>query len=211
MRLVGLTGGIASGKSTFAARLRELGAVVLDADVLAREAVARGSPGLVEVVEAFGAGVLAPDGSLDRKRVGERVFRDPAARARLEEIIHPRVRAAMREAVARLAADGAPFVFYDVPLLYEAGVDREVDLVVVVWAPRDVQLARLAARDGLAGAAAEARLTAQLPLDEKAARADAVVANDGPPEALAAKAAAVLTALTAGLPRRSGGAPPRRF
>jgi dephospho-CoA kinase len=211
VRLVGLTGGIASGKSTFAARLRERGAAVLDADALAREAVAQGSPGLAEVVQAFGPDVLAPDGALDRKRVGERVFADPAARARLERIVHPRVRAAMREAVGRLAAAGAEVAFYDVPLLYEAGVDREVDLVVVVWAPRAVQLARLAARDGLRGAAAEARLAAQLPLDEKAARADAVVANDGPPEALGAKADALLAALAAGLGRRPADGPAPRF
>jgi dephospho-CoA kinase len=211
VRLVGLTGGIASGKSTFAARLRARGVPVLDADVLAREAVAPGSSGLAEVVAAFGPGVLGPDGALDRPRMAARVFSDPAARARLEGIVHPRVRAATAAEVARLAAAGTPLAFYDVPLLYEAGRDRDVEAVVVVWAPREVQLARLAARDGLPRAAAEARLAAQLPLDEKAARADFVVANDGAAADLDAKADALLADLAAGAGRRPAGAPPRRY
>jgi dephospho-CoA kinase len=210
VRLVGLTGGIASGKSTFAARLRALGAPVVDADALAREAVAPGSPGLAEVVAAFGEEVLGPDGGLDRARMGARVFADRAARARLEAIVHPRVRAAMRTELARLAATGAPVAFYDVPLLYEAGRDREVDLVVVVWAPRALQLARLVARDGLSPEAAEARLAAQLPLDEKAARADVVVANAGTVDALDGKARALLADLPA-IPRRGPVDPPRRY
>ena len=211
MRLVGLTGGIATGKSTFAALLRARGAAVLDADQLAREAVAPGSPGLAEVVAAFGPGVLDAGGALDRRRMAAAVFGDAGARRRLEAVVHPRVQAAMRAEVARLAAQGVTLAFYDVPLLFEAGREREVDLVAVVWAPADVQRARLAARDGLAAAEVEARLAAQLPIDEKAARADLVVLNDGPPEALGPKADALLADLAAGAGRRAPGAAPRRY
>lgn len=211
MRVIGLTGGIASGKSTFAAELRALGAPVVDADQLARAAVAKGSPGLMAVVGAFGAEVLGDDGQLDRRRMAARVFADPAARARLEAIVHPAVRALFREELARLAARQEPLAFYDVPLLYEAGLEREVELVVVVWAPREVQLARLAARDGLSRPDAEARLAAQAPLDGKAARADAVVVNDGAPAALAAKAARLLADLRAGLTRRLPNAAAPRY
>jgi dephospho-CoA kinase len=202
MRIIGLTGGIASGKSTFAAALRARGVPVLDADALARAAVAKGTPALAEIVAAFGPEVLAPDGELDRRRMGERVFADPAARARLEAIVHPRVRARFAEEVAARAAEGHALVFYDVPLLYEAHLEAMVELVVVVWAPRAVQLGRLAARDGLSPAAAEARLAAQLPLDEKAARADVVVANEGDVAALAAKAPRLLADLSGGLARK---------
>jgi dephospho-CoA kinase len=211
MRLVGLTGGIASGKSTFAAALRALGAPVLDADLLAREAVAKGSPGLAEVVQAFGAEVLGAEGELDRKRMGARVFSDPDARARLEAIIHPRVRALSRAELARLEEAGHPVAFYDVPLLFETRQQGLVDLTVVVWAPREVQVARLVARDGLSRAEAEARLGAQLPIDEKAQLADAVVVNDGEPGALAAKAARLLADVRGGLSRRLPGAAPARY
>lgn len=211
MRLVGLTGGIASGKSTFARALRAEGLPVIDADRLSRAAVARGTPALAAVSAAFGPGALGPDGELDRKRVGEIVFADPAARARLEAIVHPAVREAMRAETARLAAEGHALAFYDVPLLFEVGLDAAVDAVVVVWAPRAAQLARLRARDGLSAAEAEARLAAQQPLDEKAARADFVVANDGDPAALPAKARALLADLRAGRGRRLPSAAPRRY
>jgi dephospho-CoA kinase len=211
MRLVGLTGGIATGKSTFAAALRARGAAVIDADALARAAVAKGSPALAEIAAAFGAEVLAPDGALDRARMASRVFADPAARARLEAIVHPRVRALFRAERDRLAADGRALAFYDVPLLYEARLEGEVELVVVVWAPREAQIARLASRDSLDRPAAEARLAAQLPVDEKAARADAVVVNDGDPAALAAKAERLLADLGAGLGRKLPNRPPARY
>ena len=211
MRIVGLTGGIATGKSAFAEALRAEGAPVVDADRLARDAVAEGSEALGEIAAAFGPEVLAPGGGLDRRRMAERVFADPSARARLEAIVHPRVRALFRREVAALAAAGHTLVFYDVPLLYEVGLQGEVELVVVVWAPRETQLARLAARDGLSPAEAQARLAAQLPIDEKAARADAVVANDGERAALASKAAQLLTDLRAGLSRKLPNAAPRRY
>lgn len=211
MRLVGLTGGIATGKSTFAAALRDLGAPVIDADALARDAVRKGSPALAEVSRVFGPGVIGPDGELDRKGMAAIVFRDPAARARLEGIVHPAVRAAVAAETARLAAAGRDLAFYDVPLLYERGLDREVDCVVVVHAPREVQLSRLRARDGLSPTEAEARLSAQMPVDEKAARADVVVDNRGDLASLRSRAGPLLAALRSGLSRRLPNAPPARY
>jgi dephospho-CoA kinase len=140
-----------------------------------------------------------------------RVFSDPGERARLEAIVHPAVRALFRAERDRLAAEGHPFAFYDVPLLYEANLTAEVELAVVVWAPRAVQLARLAARDGLSADEAEARLAAQLPIDDKAARADVVVANDGDLDALAAKAPRLLRDLGRGLTRKLPNGPPARY
>ena len=211
MRLVGLTGGIASGKSTFSSLLRERGVPVIDADALSRAVVAPGSPALARIAEAFGAEMLLPDGSLDRRRLGARVFADPGARQRLEAITHPAIRDAMIEEVARLAGGGHDLVIYDVPLLYEVGLDGAVDSVVVVWTPRAVQLERLERRDALTLAEAEARLEAQLPLDEKAGRADFVVENRGPPEALAEKADRLLADLRQGRGRRLPSAPPLRY
>lgn len=211
MRIVGLTGGIGSGKSTFAALLRARGVPVLDADALARAAVAPGSPALAEIVRAFGPDALGPDGALDRRRVAAIVFADPAARRRLEAITHPAVRRAMQAETARLAAAGHGLALYDVPLLYEVGLERDLDAVVVVWAPRDVQRARLVLRDGMAPADADARLAAQLDVDEKARRADFVVDNSGPPEALAAKADRLLHDLHKGAGRRLPNAPPLRY
>lgn len=211
MRLIGLTGGIASGKSTFAAALNALGATVIHADALARAAVAPGSAGLAAVVREFGPDVLGPDGALDRKRMATRVFADACARARLEAIVHPAVRALFRAELQRLQAQGEDLVFYEVPLLYETGLDAQVDLAVVVWAPRAAQLSRLVARDGLTPAEAEARLAAQLPLDEKAARADAVVVNDGAPPELAEKAVRLLADVRMGLSRKLHSGTPARY
>ena len=211
MRLIGLTGGIATGKSTFARALRDLGVPVLDADQQARAAVARGTPALAGIARALGPEAIGADGELDRKRVAAMVFADPAARARLEAVVHPAVRAAVRAEAERLAAQGHAIAFYDVPLLYESGLEAELDAVAVVWAPRRAQLERLRARDGFDAAEAEARLRAQLPIDEKAARADFVVVNDGDPAALPAKAAALLADLRAGLGRRLPSEPPRRY
>lgn len=211
MRVVGLTGGIASGKTTFAELLRARGVPVVDADALARAAVAKGSPALAEIARAFGADVLLPDGALDRKRLAAIVFADPAARRRLEAITHPAVRLAMAEETARLAAAGHALAFYDTPLLYEVGLEAVLDSVVVVWAPREVQRARLVARDGLAPEAAETRLAAQLPIDEKAARADFVVENAGAPAELGPKADRLLADLRAGLGRKLPNAAPVRY
>jgi dephospho-CoA kinase len=211
VRLVGLTGGIASGKTTFAAALRARGVPVVDADALARAAVAPGSPGLAEVVRAFGSGVLAADGGLDRKALAAVVFADAGARRRLEAITHPAVRRAMAEETARLAAEGHPLAFYDTPLLYEVGLEALLDSVVVVWAPREVQRERLVRRDALSPDAAEARLAAQLPIDEKAARADFVVENAGPVADLETKADRLLADLRAGRGRKLPNAAALRY
>lgn len=211
MRLIGLTGGIATGKSTFAALLRARGVPVVDADGLARAVVEPGTPALAEIARAFGADVLQPDGALDRKRLAARVFADPEARRRLEAITHPAVRRAMLEETARLGAEGHALAFYDTPLLYEVGLEAALEAVVVVWAPRAVQLDRLRRRDGLSAAEAEARLSAQLPVDEKAARADFVVENAGPVQALAAKADRLLADLRQGRGRRLPNHPPVRY
>lgn len=211
MRVVGLTGGIGSGKSTFAALLRARGVPVIDADAAARAAVAPGTPALAEIVRAFGRAVLGPDGALDRKALGAIVFADAGARRRLEAITHPAVRAAMQAETARLAAEGHALAFYDVPLLYEVGLDAVLDSVVVVHAPREAQVARLVRRDALTPAEAEARLAAQLPIDEKAARADFVVENAGPVDQLAAKAERLLADLRKGLGRKLPNAAPLRY
>ena len=211
MRLLGLTGGIATGKSTFAEALRARGVPVVDADVLARAAVAPGTPALAEIARAFGPGVLTPDGGLDRKKMAAIVFADPGARRRLEAITHPAVRRAMADETARLAAAGHDLAFYDTPLLFEVGLDAVVDAVVVVWAPPAVQRARLASRDGLGPAEADARLAAQLPVDEKAARADFVVENVGARDELGPKAERLLADLRRGLGRKLPNAAPLRY
>ena len=211
MRIVGLTGGIATGKSTFAEALRARGAPVIDADVLAREVVAPGSPALAEIARTFGPGVLGPDDALDRKRLGALVFADPEARHRLEAITHPAIRQLMLAETARLAEAGHPLAFYDAPLLYEVGIDAVVDAVVVVYAPEQAQRARLAARDWASAAEAEARLAAQWPIDEKAARADFVVDNTGGTGDLGSKAERLLADLHRGAGRRLPNAPPVRY
>jgi len=211
LRVVGLTGGIATGKSTFSAALRARGVPVIDADELARRVVAPGAPALAEIARAFGPGVIGADGGLDRKKLGALVFADAAARKRLEAITHPVIRSAMVEEAARLAAQGHPLVFYDAALLYEVGVDEVVDAVVVVYAPVEAQRARLAARDGLRGAEAEARLAAQWPIDEKAARADFVVDNAGGTADLGEKADRLLADLRRGAGRRLPNAAPLRY
>jgi dephospho-CoA kinase len=211
VRLVGLTGGIATGKSTFAAALRALGVPVVDADALARAVVAPGAPALAAIAAAFGEGVLGPDGALDRKRLGALVFSDAGLRRRLEAITHPAIRRAMQAETARLAAEGHDLAFYDTPLLYEVGLESALALVVVVWAPPDVQRRRLAARDGLSPSDAEARLRAQWPIEEKVARADVVVENQDEAVSLGPKAARLVDDLRAGLGRRLPGGPPARY
>jgi dephospho-CoA kinase len=211
LRVIGLTGGIATGKTTFAATLRARGVPVVDADVLARAVVEPGQPALAQLVKAFGQDVLGPDGSLDRKRLGARIFADPAARRKLEAITHPAIREAMIAETLRLDAAGHDLAFYDAPLLFEVGLDQGMDSVVVVYAPRAAQLERLAARDGTSPADAQARLAAQWPIDEKAARADFVVDNTGGTGDLGAKADRLLADLRGGAGRRLPNAAPVRY
>jgi dephospho-CoA kinase len=175
--MVGLSGGIGSGKSAVAARLAELGAVVIDADRLAREVVAPGTEGLAEVVTAFGTGVLSVEGGLDRPAMGRLVFEDEAARRRLEAIIHPRVRARSAELVAAAAPDA--IVVNDVPLLVEAGLAAGFDLVVIVLADERTRVRRLVDTRGMTEADARSRIRAQASDEQRRAVADVVLDNDG--------------------------------
>jgi dephospho-CoA kinase len=181
---IGLTGGIGSGKSTVAALLAERGARVVDADRLAREVVAPGTPGLAAVVDAFGDGVLSADGSLDRPALAAVVFGDPAARATLDGIVHPLVRARAAELVAAAPADAV--VVQDVPLLVETGQAGSYDLVLVVEADPDTRVHRLVGR-GLTAEDARARMSSQASDEERRAVADVVLRNDGDRAALAAQ------------------------
>jgi dephospho-CoA kinase len=173
---VGLTGGIGSGKSEVARLLAARGAVVIDADRLAREVVVAGTPGFAAVVEAFGPGVVAADGSLDRPALAALVFADPVALRRLESIVHPLVGARAAELMAAAPADAV--VVHDVPLLVENGLEEGYDVVVVVDADDETRLTRLAAR-GLSGTDARARMAAQASRADRLAAADVVVPNDG--------------------------------
>ena len=177
MLRIGLTGGIGSGKSEVSRLLAEHGAVVIDADVLAREVVEPGTPGLAEVVEAFGAGVLADDGSLDRAALGARVFGDDAARRRLEAIIHPRVRA--RAAEIEAAADPDAIVVHDIPLLVETGQGDAFDGVIVVDVPVEVQIERLVSEREMSANEAQGRISAQASRQQRAGAADWIVNNTG--------------------------------
>ncbi len=173
---VGLTGGIGSGKSEVARLLADHGAVVVDADALAREAVAAGTPGLAAVVEEFGPDVLAADGSLDRGRLGRIVFADPAKRAALEAIVHPYVGRRSAELIAAAAPDAV--VVYDVPLLVEKSLQDGYDVVVVVDAADEIRLKRLVEVRGMTEADARSRMAAQAPRADRLAAADRVVLNE---------------------------------
>jgi dephospho-CoA kinase len=178
MRRVALTGGIATGKSYVAARLARAGVPVVDADVAARAAVAPGSAGLGAVVDRFGHGVLSPEGALDRAKLGALVFADEQARRDLEAIIHPAVRATIENFFNTLPPD-TPVAVADIPLLFETGRQSSFDVVVVVAAPPETQIARVMARDGLSRADAERRLAAQWPIENKVGLADEVIWTDG--------------------------------
>lgn len=181
---VGLTGGIASGKSTVSQILRELGAVVIDGDALAREVVAKGTPGLAQVVAEFGEGMLGPDGELDRPRMGELVFSDEGARRRLEAIVHPLVFERI-VALEENAADGA-VVVHDIPLLAESGRAGTFDAVVVVDVPPEQQVERAVAR-GMAQSDVRGRMASQASRDERLAIATHIVENTGTVEELRAR------------------------
>jgi dephospho-CoA kinase len=184
MLRIGLTGGIGSGKSTVSALLAERGAVVVDADLIAREVVEPGTPGLAAVVEAFGTDVLAADGSLNRPALAAVVFADPAARRRLDALVHPLVRA--RAAELEAAAPPGAVVVHDVPLLVETGQAGRFDLVLVVAADVETRVARLVRR-GLTEDDARARIAAQATDEQRRAVADVVLDNSGTPEQLAAQ------------------------
>ncbi len=185
VRVIGLTGGMASGKSLVAGMLKSLGAVVVDADRIAREVVAPGSAALREIAATFGAGLVRADGTLDRRALGERIFSDPVARARLNAITHPGIRRRMGEEVARSrVAHPNAILVLDIPLLLDTAPADTYDLdgILVVAVDGATQVARLAARDSIPLDAARRRLQAQRPLQEKVPLATWVIDNSGAPE-----------------------------
>jgi dephospho-CoA kinase len=201
---VGLTGGIASGKSTVGRFFRALGVAVVDADELARDVVAPGSDGLAEIVRAFGAEVLAVDGTLDRKRLGAIVFGDAEARRTLERITHPRIGVLSMQRLAARAAAGDTYAVYEAALLVENGTHRMMNALVVVAASKETQLARVMSRDGLGAEEARARIAAQLPLAKKIEVADHVIWNDADLDTLRERTEAVHRALLARFGRGGG-------
>lgn len=205
MDVIALTGGIAAGKSTVAARLAEHGAIVIDADQLAREAVAPGSPGLAAVVDRFGAAVLTDTGELDRAALGSIIFGDATERAALNAIVHPEVRRLYRAHLDRIA-EAAPdaIVVYDVPLLVEARAAEEFTLVVVAHAPAEVRVDRLVALRGLDRASAQARVQAQASDAERLALADVVIDTSGTLESTIEQVDALWRRLVADRAARTG-------
>ena len=179
VRRIALTGGIATGKSYVRGRFEQLGVQTIDSDVLARDAVAPGSEGLNKVISRFGQEVLDARGVLDRPRLARMVFSDSAARRDLEAIVHPEVRRATEHWFASRDVIHHRFAIADVPLLYEVGRALDFDVVIVVSCDPQTQLRRVMTRDGLSGSEARQRIAAQLPIDEKAQRADYVIRTDG--------------------------------
>lgn len=184
MLVVGLTGNIGSGKSTVARALAAYGVPLIDADLLAREAVAPGSPALEAIAARFGASVLAAGGALDRAALRKIVFANPSERTALDAIVHPAVKARRVALLAEQQKRGARVVVCDIPLLFETGLDREVDVIVLVDAPRELRLERIERDRGLTHAEALAMIDAQQPAEGKRARADYVIDNDTTLEAL---------------------------
>jgi dephospho-CoA kinase len=198
---IGLTGGIASGKTTVADLFAALGVPVLDTDQIARDVVEPGQPALAEVVAAFGPRILGPDSRLDRPRLRARVFADPDSRQRLEAILHPAIRA---ELARRAGAAGGPYQVWVIPLLVEGGQVDRVDRILVVDCPEAVQLARVQARDGETEASARAILTAQASRAQRLAAADDVIVNDGSEADLAGQVAALDARYRALVANRAG-------
>jgi dephospho-CoA kinase len=180
MRVIGLTGGIASGKSTAARTLAELGARVVDADQVARDIVAPGQPALAEIVRTFGREMLQPDGALDRKKLGAVIFGDAEKRRTLNAITHPRIAMETQARLGRLREEGAPVAIYEAALLVENGVHKALDGLIVVACDEATQLARLVERDGYSEEEARARIAAQAPMAQKIAAASWVVDTSGP-------------------------------
>ncbi|MGZ3405829.1 MAG: dephospho-CoA kinase [Polyangia bacterium] len=180
MRVIGLTGGIASGKSTAARTLADLGARIVDADQVARDVVAPGQPALAEIARSFGKEMLQPDGTLDRKRLGAVIFADADKRRALNAITHPRIAAETQARLAQLRAEGVPVAVYEAALLVENGIHHGLDGLIVVACDEATQLARLMGRDGYVEADARARIAAQAPMADKIAAATWVVDTSGP-------------------------------
>jgi dephospho-CoA kinase len=205
--LVGLTGGIATGKSTVSGMLRDLGCVIIDADLLARDVVAPGQPALRAIVEAFGPGVLQAEGTLDRKRLGAIVFADPDRRRQLEDITHPAIRTLFDARLQALRAQGfAGVVVFDAAVMIESGNYKNMDRLVVVVTDPDTERARLMARDGISREEADRKIASQMPLSEKANLADDVIENSGDLAATAAQVRRLHAALLEQSRRRASGA-----
>jgi dephospho-CoA kinase len=197
VKLIGLTGGIASGKSTVAAILRRLGAAVVNADELSREVVQPDTPGWSEIVESFGTEVLQPNRTLDRQKLRKIVFNDPEARKKLESIVHPRVRALAQQRIQEYAASGFAVVVYEVPLLFEGNLQSSLRPVILVAADVATQKRRLEERDHLAASEADKHIAAQMSLEEKRRLADYVIENDGSLADLERQVEAVLVKINA--------------
>ncbi len=177
MLVIGLTGGIATGKSTVSSMFRDAGVPVICLDELSRLVVQPGSEGIRQIRDAFGGRVIDENGGLDRPAMGNVVFHDPLKRKELESIIHPLVAQEKNRLLEQFAAEGHGFAVVDIPLLYEVNWDKHCDMVVVVYAPKEVQKERLMERDGLSPEEAQARLDAQMSIEEKRGRADHVIFN----------------------------------
>jgi dephospho-CoA kinase len=200
--VIGLSGGIGSGKSTVARLLEKLGATLIDADAIVHELQAPGSPMLDELAAAFGPEIIDDQGALDRKALADRVFRDPEARVRLGRIVHPPVIAEMMRRAAAAIEAGEPMVLLDIPLLFEgrktgtgSSAHMRFDATVAVWVPPSAQVERTMARDGCSAEEAKRRIDAQLPIDEKRDMADHVIDNSGSPEQTEAQVAALYARL----------------
>ena len=198
MFIAGLTGGIASGKSTVSAMFRRVGAVIIDADIIARQVVTPEMPAWKAIVQAFGRGVLLTDGRIDRARLGEIVFNDRRLREVLERIIHPRVRAEIQAQLHVLSArTPSAVVIQDVPLLIEAGMTEGLAEIMLVYAPRHIQLERLIRRDGISRADAQLRIDAQMPMAAKRRQATLIIDNAGERDATEKQVAALYARFTA--------------
>jgi len=198
MITIGLTGGIASGKSLVAQILKRQGCTVIDTDVIAREVVAPGTEGLQAVVTEFGPQVLTEEGVINRGRLASIIFADAGRRAILNSILHPLIMRTVREQSAAIeSGDPDAMVVVDVPLLIECGMQNDFDAVIVVWTPREQQISRLMARDSLGEEAARQRIASQMPLDQKRARATFVIENDAAREKTEAQVQEILLRLRA--------------
>jgi dephospho-CoA kinase len=207
--ILGLSGGIGSGKSTVTRLLSDLGATTIDADAIVHEQQAAGQPLLREIAKAFGDGVIASDGTLDREALGNIVFQDESARAQLGNLMHPPVIAEMMRRAKAAVEAGVPLVVLDIPLLFEgretgrgSGALMDFDATVCVWVRPEVQLARTMARDGCTADEAKRRIAAQLPIDKKREMADHVIDNSGTPEETRAQVEALVADLTDGATKR---------
>ncbi|WP_026671585.1 dephospho-CoA kinase [Alkalihalobacterium bogoriense] len=177
--IIGLTGGIASGKSTVTAILKQYNIPVIDADMIAREVVIPGQEAYQQIVEHFGEEVLLADNTINRKRLGEIIFNDEKERAVLNSIVHPAVRKTMADRKTKLLNEGVEHIAYDIPLLFESKLTHMVDKVILVYVDEDIQLTRLVARDQCSEKEAVSRIQSQMPLKEKVALADEVINNNG--------------------------------